>query len=71
MNTLIARDIFIKRTDPSGKHKPVITQHRVWDGEAFITSQVAQYDGEATKPEDRRLVTVSNAAEYAAANRRA
>ena len=32
-------------------------------------AQVAQHDGEKTKPEDVRLVTVSSAEEYAAARR--
>ncbi len=67
MDTIIARDLYVKRTDTTGKHKPVVTQHRVWDAELFIAGQVAQYDGENTKHEDRRLVTVSSAEEYRAA----
>lgn len=27
-----SRDIYIKLTDPTGKHKPVVNAHRVWDG---------------------------------------
>ena len=69
METIVARDLFVKLTDPTGKHKPVINQHRVWDAERFIAAQVAQHDGEKTKPEDVRLVTVSSAEEYAAARR--
>ena len=69
METIVARDLFVKLTDPAGKKKPVINQHRVWDAERFIAAQVAQHDGEKTKPEDVRLVTVSSAAEYAAARR--
>ena len=67
MDTIIARDLYVKRTDPNGKHKPVITQHRVWDAELFMAAQVAQHDGDTTKPEDRRLVTVATADEYRAA----
>ena len=67
MYSIIARDLYVKRTDPNGKHKPVVTQHRVWDAELFMAAQVAQYDGENTKPEDRRLITVSSAEEYRAA----
>lgn len=67
METIVARDLFVKLTDPTGAKKPVINQHRVWDAERFIAAQVAQHDGEKTKPEDVRLVTVSSAEEYAAA----
>lgn len=69
METIVARDLFVKLTDPTGKQKPVINQHRVWDAKRFIAAQVAQHDGEKTKPEDVRLVTVSSAEEYAAARR--
>ncbi len=34
-----SRDIYIKLTDPTGKHKPVVNAHRVWD--AFVSSQGA------------------------------
>lgn len=64
MDTIVARDIFVKKIDPTGRHKPVITQHRVWNAERFMAAQVAQYDGEKTKPEDMRLVTVVTAEEY-------
>lgn len=67
MYSIIARDLYVKRADPNGKHKPVITQHRVWDAELFMAAQVAQHDGDTTKPEDRRLVTVATADEYRAA----
>lgn len=67
METIIARDLFVKLTDPTGAHKPVINQHRVWDAERFMAAQVAQHDGEKTKPENVRLVTMSCAEEYAAA----
>ncbi len=69
METIVARDLFVKLTDPSGAKKPVINQHRVWDAERFIAAQVAQHDGEKTKPEDVRLVTMSSAEEYVAARR--
>lgn len=50
-----SRDIYIKLTDPTGKHKPVVNAHRVWDGARFIDSQHKQYERDA-KPEDRRTV---------------
>ena len=68
MNTITARDIYVKRTDPTGKHKTVVTQHRVWDAELFMAAQVAQHDGEKTKPEDRRLVTIATRSDYLNAN---
>ena len=58
-----ARDIYIKLTDPTEKHKPVVTAHRVWDGARFIDSQHKQYEREA-KPEDRRVVTEATRIEY-------
>lgn len=61
---IVARDIFIKITDPAGRHRPIINQHRVWDAEAFIASQIKQYDGSETKSQDRRLVTQSTRQEY-------
>lgn len=64
MSTLIARDLFLRLTDPQGRHKDVITHHRVWDGAAFVAAQVEQHDGPNTKPEDRRLVTVATRADY-------
>ena len=68
-STLIARDIYVKRTDPTGHKKPVVTQHRVWDADLFMAAQVAQHDGEKTKPEDRRLVTIASRDEYLQANK--
>ena len=45
-STLIARDIYVKRTDPTGHKKPVVTQHRVWEADLFVAAQVAQHDGD-------------------------
>ncbi len=60
-----ARDIYIKLTDPNGKHKPVINHHRVWDGARFIDALHKQYDRDA-KPEDRRVVTEATKPAYQA-----
>ena len=60
-----SREIYIKLTDPTGKHKPVVNAHRVWDGARFIESQHKQYERDA-KPEDRRTVTEATRAEYQA-----
>ena len=50
-----SRDIYIKLTDPTGKHKPVVNAHRVWDGARFIDSQHKQYEArrKAGGPESR------------------
>lgn len=66
---MIGRDIYIKRVDPAGKDKTVITQHRVWDGQLFLESLIEQYDGPKTKPEDRRLVSIASRDEYEEARR--
>lgn len=62
---LSSRDMYIRLTDPSGKHKPVINQHLVWDAETFIEAQIDQY-GRNAKPEDQRVVSVATRAEYLA-----
>lgn len=67
MNTLVPRDLYVKQIDPTGKHKPVIRQHRVWNAELFMKAQEAQHNGEKTKPEDIRHVSIATAEEYAAA----
>lgn len=67
MSSLVPRDIFVKKTDPTGKHRATITQHRVWNAERFMDSQVKQHNGEKTKPEDIRHVSIATAEEYAAA----
>lgn len=53
-----AQDIFIRLTDPTGKHKPTVTQHRVWDRGRFVRSMQHQFGEGAKSPEDRRTVTV-------------
>jgi len=65
-----ARDLFIKLTDPTGKHPTTTSQHRVWDGAAFISSQRHLHDGPDIDPEDRRLVSLATADEYRTENSR-
>lgn len=65
MTDLQCRDIYIRLTDPTGKHKPVVNQHRVWDAERFLHAQIKQYDTDA-KPDERRLVTVTTRDDYIA-----
>jgi hypothetical protein len=63
---MVSRDIYIKLTDPTGKRRPVINHHRVWDGARFIAGQHQQHDRDA-KPGERRTVTEATRAEYQAA----
>ncbi len=64
--TMECRDIYIQLTDPTGKHKPVINSHRVWNAERFLNHMYAQYDGPETKPEDRRKIGLSTREAYMA-----
>lgn len=60
------RDIYIKRAPKSGK-PPVITEHRVWDADRFVTSQQEQARVGAKKdPEHAESVTVVTEREYKA-----
>ncbi len=58
MNT---QSIYIK-LEKDGKI--IINQHRVWDKEKFIASQVEQYSGHKVNPEDKYKVSISSEAEY-------
>lgn len=64
MNNMTHKDIFIRLTDPSGKHKSVVNHHRVWDVERFLAAQQEQHNGPKVKPEDRRHVRIAMKAEY-------
>jgi len=57
------QDLYIRVTDPSGTHKPVISQHRVWDADRFLASQQRNY-AEARDPAERRIVTVASRTDY-------
>ncbi|WP_454691173.1 hypothetical protein [Achromobacter aloeverae] len=60
---LVSRDVFIRLTHPTTK-KSIVNQHRVWDLDRFLASQVEHYDGTKTREDERRLVTVATAEEY-------
>ena len=64
--TMEHRDIFIRLVDPTGRNKPIINHHRVWDAERFLQSQVEQYDGAATKAGERRTVSLATREQYQA-----
>ena len=60
------QDLYLRITDPAGKHKPIVMQHRVWDADRFLASQQRAYS-EAKEPADRRTVSLASQAEYKAA----
>lgn len=60
------RDIFIRLVDPTGRNKPVVNHHRVWDPQRFLQNQIEQYDGAKVKPGDRRTVHVATREQYEA-----
>lgn len=59
----VSRDVFVRRSDPTGNRRPVITQHLAWDVAEFLASQVKQYDTEA-KPGERQTISMATAADY-------
>jgi len=63
---LASRDVYIRLTDPTGKHKPVINQHLVWDVDAFIDAQIKNYGEKAKTAEEKRDVSVATRQEYLA-----
>lgn len=63
---MTAQDLFIRLTDPAGKHSPIVTQHRVWDRDRFIRSMQHQFGEGAKSVEDCRTVTVVDRDAYTA-----
>lgn len=64
MSELIGKDIYVRLSDPSGKNKEVVTQHRVWDAGRFLAAMQDQHNGPRVKPEDRRTVGMATKADY-------
>lgn len=65
-NELIARDLYVRTTEPCGKSR--VTQHRVWDAERFIASLQRQSREQAAKDDKKPdVVTLATATEYRAA----
>lgn len=65
-NKMLGRDLYLRLTDPTGKHDPVINCHRVWDREKFHAAQVKFYEHPKNE-DDKRLVSIATEAEYRAA----
>ncbi|MGP9826864.1 hypothetical protein ACT048_20535 [Ectopseudomonas khazarica] len=60
---MITQDIYIRLVDPTGKRKPVVNHHRVWDRQRFITAQKALHEVKA-KPDDKLIVEMATEADY-------
>lgn len=59
------QDIYIRLVDPTGKRKPVINHHRVWDRQRFIDAQKNLHEVKA-EPKDKLRVEVATESEYRA-----
>jgi len=57
------QDLYLRITDPAGKHRPFVSQHRVWDAERFLANQQRSY-AEQKDPADRRVVSLTSRDEY-------
>lgn len=57
------QDLYLRITDPAGKHKPIVTQHRVWDAERFLANQQRSY-AEQKEATDRRIVSLASRDDY-------
>lgn len=59
----VSTDLYVRLKDPAGRSAPIVTHHRVWDREAFITSLKHTHEVKA-KPEDKRTVEIVDEAAY-------
>ncbi len=60
---IVIRDCFVKLVDPTGRHEPVVSHHRVYDAERFIASVKHQHEVKA-RGDDRRVVSIVDEADY-------
>jgi hypothetical protein len=58
-----AQDLYIRLTDPAGKQKPIVSHHRVWDRELFISSTRKDFANKKNEDE-RRQVSLASESEY-------
>ncbi|MNZ33804.1 hypothetical protein SAMN05216201_10956 [Pseudomonas linyingensis] len=58
-----SEDLYIRLVDPTGKHQPVITYHRVHDRARFLEAQRDTHERKA-KGADVRRVEVASEADY-------
>jgi hypothetical protein len=62
------QDLYVRLTDPTGRRKPVINAHRVWDRETFYMTQVKLHETPKDL-QDKRLVSIATEADYLAARK--
>ena len=67
-NKMMGRDLYLRLTDTTGKHEPIINCHRVYDREKFHAAQVKFYETPKNEA-DKRLVSIATEAEYLASRK--
>lgn len=55
------QDLYLRRTRGT---ETVVTYHRVWDVDRFLSSQIEQYSGSKVKAEDRYVVSMATKADF-------
>lgn len=65
---MMGRDLYLRLSDPTGKHEPVINCHRVYDREKFHAAQVTFY-ATLKNEADKRLVSIATEAQYQASRK--
>lgn len=59
----VSTDLYVRLTDPAGRHAPIVAHHRVYDRERFITHLKNTYEVKA-QPGDLRAVEIVDEAAY-------
>lgn len=59
----ISTDLYVRLTDPSGRHSPIVVHYRVHDRERFIQHLKQTYEVKA-QPGDLRSVEIVDEATY-------
>lgn len=57
-----AQDLYIRLEDPTGKHAPIVTHHRVWDRARFLASLRNTHEVKAKEGDKRNVSVVTEAA---------
>ncbi|WP_020408969.1 hypothetical protein [Hahella ganghwensis] len=65
---MITTDFYLKLIDPTGRHSPVITHHRVWNRDRFIAAQ-KRYHEDKKRGDEIRVVSEVSETEYLALKR--
>lgn len=57
-----AQDLYLKTIDPAEKSSAIISHHRVWDRDLFLSSQRAMYTKKIDTDDFREVVPVDETA---------